>query len=166
MCKKYFIDTEFIESGPNYPITLLSLGIVCEDGAAVYYVNKDADLSRANEWVKQNVLPYLELDNNLDFTASLQEIASYVKDFCGDTPEFWGYYSDYDWVVFCQIFGTMMDLPDKWPMYCNDIKQFCTSLGSPKLPDQNEREHNALNDARWNKLAYDFLEQLMVQASA
>lgn len=26
-------------------------------------------------------------------------------------PEFYGYYSDYDWVVFCSLFGRMIDLP-------------------------------------------------------
>ncbi len=38
-------------------------------------------------------------------------------------PEFWAYYADYDWVVFCQLFGTMMDLPKGFPMYCLDLKQ-------------------------------------------
>lgn len=38
-------------------------------------------------------------------------------------PEFYGYYADYDWVVFCWLFGTMMNLPTGFPMYCNDLKQ-------------------------------------------
>ena len=42
-------------------------------------------------------------------------------------------------------------------MYCRDLKQLCDSLGNPKLPDQTSTEHNALNDARWNKQAYEFL---------
>lgn len=36
---------------------------------------------------------------------------------------FFGYYADYDWVVFCWIFGRMIDLPAGFPMYCNDLKQ-------------------------------------------
>jgi hypothetical protein len=38
---------------------------------------------------------------------------------------FCGYYSDYDWVVFCWLFGKMMDLPTSsgFPMYCYDLKQ-------------------------------------------
>ena len=48
--------------------------------------------------------------------------------------------------------------PDKkYPMYCRDIKQLCDSVGNPKLPEQDRSEHNALNDARWNKIAFDFL---------
>lgn len=41
-----------------------------------------------------------------------------------DTPiEFYGYYSDYDWVLFCSLFGRMIDLPKDFPMYCIDLKQ-------------------------------------------
>lgn len=35
--------------------------------------------------------------------------------------------ADYDWVVLCQLYGTMMDLPKGWPMYCRDVKQLCDS---------------------------------------
>ncbi len=37
--------------------------------------------------------------------------------------QFYGYYSDYDWVVFCWLFGRMIDLPMGFPMYCIDLKQ-------------------------------------------
>lgn len=37
--------------------------------------------------------------------------------------EFYGYYCDYDWVVFCWLFGKMIDLPKGFPMYCKDLKQ-------------------------------------------
>lgn len=30
-------------------------------------------------------------------------------------PEFYGYYCDYDWVVFCWLFGKMIDLPKDFP---------------------------------------------------
>ena len=73
-------------------------------------------------------------------------------------PKIWAYYADYDWVAFCQLFGTMMDLPTGLPMYCLDIKQECDRLGNPKLPEQGKGEHNALSDARWNKKAWEFLQ--------
>lgn len=38
-------------------------------------------------------------------------------------PEFYAYYADYDWVVFCWLWGSMMDLPRGFPMYCRDLKQ-------------------------------------------
>lgn len=75
-------------------------------------------------------------------------------------PEIWGYFADYDWVAVCQLFGTMMDLPWGWPMYCRDIKQWCDMLGNPQLPEQGKGEHNALADARWNRTAWEFLAAL------
>lgn len=79
-------------------------------------------------------------------------------------PEIWGYYADYDWVVLCQLFGTMMDLPKGFPMYCRDLKQECDRLGNPRLPEQ-EVEHNALADAYWNKKAWEFLRDFEVSES-
>lgn len=38
-------------------------------------------------------------------------------------PEFYGYYCDFDWVVFCWLFGKMINLPSGFPMYCIDLKQ-------------------------------------------
>lgn len=124
-----------------------------EDGATLYLENRDCDLSRASEWVKENVLPHLQ-GGPAHNTAG---IAHMVKKWAGENPEFWGYYADYDWVVLCQLYGTMMDLPKGWPMYCRDIKQLCDSLGNPKLPEQGKGEHHALADARWNRAVYEFL---------
>lgn len=75
-------------------------------------------------------------------------------------PELWGYYSAYDHVALCQLFGTMMSLPKGWPMYTRDIKQWCDALGNPRLPEQGKGEHHALADARWNKTAWAFLRAL------
>jgi hypothetical protein len=154
---KYFLDTEFIESGPYYSIALLSIGIVAEDGREFYAVNREADRNRASSWVLENVLPFLG-DTQ---PQALSTIALMIRSFVGeDKPQFWGYYADYDWVVFCQTFGSMIDLPKGWPMYCRDIKQLCDDLGNPELPKQGKGEHNALADARWNKVAYEFLAGL------
>lgn len=67
-------------------------------------------------------------------------------------PEFWGYYSSYDWVVFCWIFGTMIELPKGFLMYCFDIVQLAknNNIDLPPCIDG----HNALEDARWTKSAY------------
>lgn len=171
---KYFLDTEFIEDGKT--IDLVSIGIFCEDGRRLYRQHKDAVFNKASDWVWRNVFPHL-----LHFdmrTAKCQdaecpwayrwEIRDAVKDFCDPEkygkPEFWGYYADYDWVAFCQLFGTMIELPRGFPMYCRDIKQLCDFLGNPELPpNPNTSEHHALKDAEWNKTAYDFLMTLKPQ---
>lgn len=75
-------------------------------------------------------------------------------------PEFYGYYADYDWVLFCSLFGRMIDLPKGFPMYCRDLKQMMDDAHLTKewkhevCPDP-EGEHDALVDARWNMNLYN-----------
>lgn len=160
---KYFIDTDFIERGPRFPIALISIGIVAEDGRTLYMVSSEFDPNDAYQWVKDHVLSHIEMEFD-DDRSSLSYIAESVRQFVAwsgdEKPEFWGYYCDYDWVVFCQMFGAMMDLPQGWPMYCRDIKQLCDDLGNPNLPPHTNAEHNALDDAIWNKQAYEFLQEI------
>jgi len=150
---RIWFDTEFIEDGKT--IDLLSIGMVREDGWRYYAEPIGTDLSRASPWVVKNVLPHLS-----GTKIPRAQIASEIKAFVGDKPEFWAYYADYDWVVLCQIFGTMMDLPIGWPMYCRDVKQLCDGLGNPKLPPNRGTEHNALADAKWAQEAWIFLQGL------
>lgn len=147
---RIFFDTEFIEDGRT--IDLISIGLVREDGTTYYAESSECDFSKASPWVFSHVLPNLSGNS-----ARRKHIAARLVDFCGKSPEFWAYYADYDWVVLCQLYGTMMQLPKGWPMYCRDIKQLCDSLGNPKLPEQGKGEHHALTDAKWAKDAYDFL---------
>jgi 3' exoribonuclease, RNase T-like len=168
---RYFLDTEFIEDGRT--IDLISIGIVAEDGREFYAENSDADLSKASPWVKENVIPHLFMvnpsnGNALSRGSSIgglmthkeigREVVCFMNPDQYGRPEVWGYYADYDWVVFCWLFGTMMDLPSGFPMHCLDIKQWCFMLGNPRLPFQDTNEHHALADARWNKQAWEFLK--------
>lgn len=148
---KYFLDTEFIEY-PN-TIDLISIGIVAEDGRELYEISSEFDESKASQWVKENVIPHLGPNRR-----KLSDIKDMILDFVGtDKPEFWGYYADYDWVIFCWIFGTMMELPKGFPMYCRDIKQLCDSKGNPQLPKMEGQDHNAIEDAKQHKKCYEFL---------
>jgi hypothetical protein len=89
-----------------------------------------------------------------------QEILSFMDVEAYGRPEIWTYYGCYDHVALCQLFGTMMDLPDGYPMYTRDIMQWCEALGSPSLPEQSNMDHNALHDARWNKRVWDYLKMI------
>lgn len=158
---RIWFDTEFIEDGKT--IDLISIGMVREDGATLYIENSECDFMRASPWVTENVLPKLT-----GRTAAVPRfrIAQCVKEFAGSNPEFWAYYADYDWVVLCQLYGTMMDLPNGWPMFCLDLKQAAHVLGNPKLPEQRSGEHNALDDALWTKAAWEFLAKLVDATSS
>lgn len=176
MPTRYWFDTEFMEDGET--IELLSIGMVCDDGREFYAESTQADWSHANEWVQANVLPHLwcrqedKREPNLwsrdggtggylPRPAIAQALISFVSRGEGK-PEFWAYYGDYDWVVLCQLFGRMIDLPEGWPMFAMDVKQLCVSLGDPRLPEQTGTEHNALADARWTRDAWDFLDKIAI----
>ena len=97
-----------------------------------------------------------------------EEVIEFTKVEDGSKPEFYAYYADYDWVVFCWLFGRMIDLPKSFPMYCRDIKQImdekslyrATTLDcDPNYPKQ-ENKHNALDDAIWNRKLFKFLNKL------
>jgi hypothetical protein len=155
---RYFFDTEFYENGVT--IDLISIGVVCSDGREYYAVSRDAQLHRVSPWVREHVLPHLPPYSDEAWSPRItirQQLEEFVR--TGDDNEFWGYYADYDWVVLCQLFGTMMDLPKHFPKYAMDLKQYALMLGNPQLPVQVGTEHNALEDARWNRYAYKFLTE-------
>ena len=156
--QRYFLDTEFIEDGRT--IDLLSIGVVCQDGREFYAESSEADLNKANEWVRMNVIPHLEGPSTSRYMSRAQiaaELLAFVDASKSKGPEFWAYYGDYDWVVICQLFGTMSDLPQYWPMFCMDVKQMAVTAGCVSTPEQDSVEHNALTDARWTRDLYNYL---------
>jgi hypothetical protein len=140
---RFWFDTEFIEDGKT--IDLISIGVVAEDSRTYYAEVFECDLSRANDWVKTNVIPHLS-----GLTTTRRTIADQLVRFMGEKPEVWAYYADYDWVALCQLFGRMIDLPNGWPMYCRDLKQLADEH-SVRFPKQTTAEHHALHDALWTR---------------
>lgn len=155
--------------------------MIAEDGRFIYRINDDINVMRRadkNPWLRNNVLNHLpltrdqrtgellwdELHRDWDrrTVTSKSQIAQDVKAFCTakGTPELWAWYAAYDHVVLSQLFGRMLDLPEDMPMYTNDLKQELTRLGSPRYPEQVSGAHNALEDARWNKLLGEYLAKL------
>lgn len=157
---RWFFDTEFAEDGKT--IELISIGMVSEAGHRYYAVSKEFDPEKCNDWVRANVLPKLPPRDFGHWKTRLEiatDIWEMVKE-AGD-PEFWAYFADYDWVVFCQLYGRMLDLPEGFPMYCMDLKQLMKTAGVRKnqLPKQPEgSEHDALADATWVRDAVLWIE--------
>ncbi len=172
---RYFYDTEFHEDGRT--IDLISIGIVAEDGREFYAVSYDADYTRIvkHPWLMDNVMNSIEHNviktfggDSVDLLitdehamtrrAIREELIKFIgNDF---NAELWAYYADYDHVALSQLFGTMLNLPSHFPMYTLDIKQHWVYKGKPQMPRQADGEHNALDDARHNKVMFDYLESL------
>lgn len=153
---RYFYDTEFIEDSKT--VDLISIGIVAEDGRELYLENSQAEWLKADDWVKANVLPHLQSYRQTEegFTqsgcdaVSKETMRQAVAAFIGcSKPEFWGYYSAYDHVALCQLFGKMIDLPEGWPYYTRDLRQWLDEKGLSHIKQPDDAPHNALEDARW-----------------
>lgn len=56
----------------------------------------------------------------------------WILDYDTKDIKFYGYYCAYDWVVFCWLFGKMIDLPKGFPMYCIDVKQMMDIIADVK----------------------------------
>jgi hypothetical protein len=165
-------DTEFHERGHHFPIDLISIGLVRQDGFQYYAICSEFDFEAAwnnpgkdgDYWLRENVLKQLPLiwpENRstpkLDKAhASVRSRAAIRRELMvflgldGLNPaeiELWAWYADYDHVVLCQLFGTMAELPAGMPMFTHDLKQELALHGNPPMPAQVRGHHNALDDA-------------------
>jgi hypothetical protein len=185
----YYIDFEFNEgftrpllSKPRHYIEMISVGIVCSDGREYSALSKEYRYADCNDWVKKNVIRQLywktvsgdqrnrweEHNFHRYYGTSNKEIADEILAFTSVSERhlpditFYGYYSGYDWVLLCSLYGTMMNLPSGWPMMCMDIEQTRIELGVDKeelfqnVPES--KKHDALEDARWVKKAHQYLQ--------
>jgi len=126
---------------------------------------------KTNNQIKSEVLKFT-LDPNDEFynwhLGTSDEYFNVISKDDQIRPEFYAYYADYDWVVFCWLFGKMINLPKGFPMYCRDLKQIFDQeaylvedmnldlKNHPNYPKQTN-EHSAIDDARWNKKLHEFL---------
>ncbi len=164
----YFLDTEFVDDGST--IMPISLGLLCEDGRELYIEFEfDVEKARAHDFVRENVLPSLTGDFPITREQARTSIVNFMRldhrplqrVLRRTPPQVWAYYADYDWVLFCQIFGPMVDLPDVLPKFCMDLQQWWVQLGRPEgvKPPKSVNAHNALADANWNKKLHGRLER-------
>ncbi len=186
--RKVWYDTEFLELGAGAPISLISIGMVRDDGAELYCINADFHVESLmyHPWHMTNTVPSLPIrvipdvrrvaGQRLvwdkedprweDYAWPHDTIRDKVHAFLtegGVTPELWAWYGAYDHVCLAQLWGTMSQMPRSVPFYTNDIKQLHHQLGEPDLPIQSTTKHHALADAQWNRRAYETLRDVREQ---
>ena len=172
---KIFMDTEF--TGLHQGTTLISIGLVSEDGKEFYAEFTDYDKSQIDEWLQENVV------NNLCITDEIGEQkintfkgnTRYIKEKLEfwlselDSVEIWSDCLSYDWVLFNQIFGHAFNIPKNVYYIPFDI---CTMMKLKGIdPDISREEfignsvegikHNALYDAKVIKKCYNKLMEVI-----
>jgi hypothetical protein len=155
---RIFLDTEF--TGLHQNTTLISIGMITEDGREFYRELNDYDKSQLDDWLKDNAISNLEGINPINTEQLRKDIEDFLS--CYDKVEIWSDCLSYDWVLFNQIWGHAFNLPKTIYYIPFDI---CTLFKTRGIdPDINREEfsgmikenkkHNALWDAKVIRACY------------
>lgn len=166
---RVFFDFEY--TGLHQGTTPISLGIVSQSGEQFYAEFTDFDGKQVDEWITDNVIPSLWWGNDvpphvtyvlgtrLDVKEALE---NWLYQF--DQIEMWGDCLAYDWVLFCDLFGTAFGIPKEVYYIPFDIATLFKAMEVD--PDVNREEfagiifngnaskHNALHDANVIKACF------------
>lgn len=198
---KLFFDTEF--TGLHKRTTLISIGIVSECGKTFYAEFVDYEKNQLDYWLITNVIsnlkyPLPKKDEDFyyvairkkkeltpislykDYSVELQgdkakikeELTRWLSQF--EQVEMWSDCLSYDWVLFCDIFGHALDIPENVYYIPFDIctlfkikgidadinrEEFAGLVNSKgqNMTSEYLMKHNALFDANTIKLCYEQL---------
>lgn len=184
-------DTEFLEAGhvetSERSVHLISIGLEdVETGDTYYAVNAWAPQEhiKHHPWLSKNVWPYLprkriasvgtdwlndEHPDVKDPSTIAEEVLDFVRYHTVDEEvELWAYYSAYDHVALCSLFGNMINLPSEIPKWTHDIMQRWELYGNHAAlrPPDPTQEHYALADAKWDAAFMRNMDVIMKQWSA
>ncbi len=176
---RVFFDTEF--TGLHQATTLISIGLIAEDGHTFYAENTDHDTKQVNAWINENVIPHLRFADMYSSAPKLDtehhamkagevriatDLAAWLAQY--EHVEMWGDCLAYDWVLFCSLFNGAMNIPAHVYYIPFDLATLLKAMGID--PDVNREEfagitgnkHNALHDAKAIRAVY----QTVMQQSA
>lgn len=186
-----FLDCEF--TGLHQRTTLISIGCVAEDGARFYAELDDYATDQVDDWLMQNVIKHLWIqqpehfaptdvtyvvDNVEPVAAALAkwlleqstknavygDMRNQFPDRHPQKLEMWSDCLAYDWVLFCDLFGGALNIPNCVYYIPFDLATLFKVKGID--PDINREEyaglsggnkHSALWDAQVIKACYDKL---------
>ena len=183
---KIFFDTEF--TGLHKDTTLISIGLVDEDGRTFYAEFIDYDESQCDDWIKENVINNLLLPkpvclnyNDENTWCNIKGDKLFIQTTLNqwlskyDTVELVSDVCHYDMVLFIDIFGGAFDLPKNINPACHDINQDIAkyyNINEMKAFDMSRenillrygvsiegKKHNSLYDAKVIKEIYNIINQ-------
>lgn len=180
---KIFFDTEF--TGLHQNTTLISIGMVSEDGKKFYAELSDYDKSQVDEWINKNVLAHRWCHTNRTdwdvpsyyYYGNSKQIASELRKYLSrfDKVELVSDCAHYDMMLFINLFGTAFDIPDNVCPACYDVNQDIAKfheVDGHTAFDINREEilknnnivingekHNALYDAEVIKALYEIVSK-------
>lgn len=175
-----FFDTEF--TGLHKDTTLISIGLIAENGRTFYAEFVDYSRVQIDDWIQRNVIDNLKFkelgsflntrDGNVEAKGTKQYISKYLKEWLESFDQPIQLVSDvchYDMVLFIDLFGSAFDLPKNVSPVCHDLNQDIAThytCGDDYSAFDASREqllgyevdgdkHNSLYDAKVIKYLYD-----------
>jgi len=176
---KVFFDSEF--TGLRQDTTLISIGLVAEDGNMFYAEFTDYDRTQVYEWLQENVINNLWLSNpNHPQPAYLGQgklvtclgerttISAALRQWLSqwERVEMWADIIPFDWVLLCELLGGIFNFPPNLSYICYDICTLLKMKGFEPMTTNREEfvgftgvenKHNALYDALVVKACYQKL---------
>jgi len=171
---KVFFDTEF--TGLHQNTTLISIGLIAENGKTFYAEFDDYDKTQVSEWIRTNVIDnliihpdrkhyYRVTDNDEIYLGNSEHITDKLQEWLSNLGEveIWSDCLHYDWMLFINLWGNAFAIPSNVYYIPFDI---CTLMKIKGVdPDINREEfagiegakHNALHDAKVIKACYEKL---------
>lgn len=167
--KKIFLDTEFTSLTQN--AQLISIAMVADSGETFYALSTDFNPSKVSDFIRKEVLPFIRIGNPTDDPQNMRvidtnrniahAIRSWLKQFGEEknSIQIWADVSHYDWVLFCDIFGGALNIPQQIHYMCMDLATLLYAKGydfnirrtdllsKTEIPD-DYNIHNALSDAQ------------------
>lgn len=191
---KMFMDSEF--TGLKKQANLISLALIAEDGR--FFYAEFTDHGARSKWLLDNVIPKLVMDSvsfkkinvsenatrikkwSVQVCNNRREVAGELKEWLKqfDKIEIWSDCLAYDWVLFCDLFGGAITLPENIYYIPFDICTYFKLMGIDADIDREEfadgyidtcrygidpeeiEKHNALWDAYIIKACYHHLEEI------
>lgn len=179
---KVFFDTEF--TGLHKNTTLISIGLVDEDGRTFYAEFLGYDSNQVDDWIQENVIAHLNLGNyehygffkdNTTVCGNKEFIKKHLENWLSkyDEVELISDCCHYDMVLFIDIFGGAFDIPKQVNPACHDINQdiakYCHISEREAFDYSREKilkfsniningdKHNSLYDAKVIKEIYNIM---------
>jgi len=180
---KIFFDTEF--TGLHQNTTLISIGLISDDDKTFYAELTDYDESQLNDWLKENVINNLILNEkehginsnscygqHWRIKGNIEKVKNCLKTWLYQFKkvEFWSDVLAYDWILLNNLIADYSndypELPEHIYYIPFDIATlFKVNKIDPdinreefvkdELKDKNIKKHNALFDAEIIKLCYE-----------
>ena len=173
---KIFFDTEF--TGLHQETTLISIGLVAENGRQFYAEFTDYDEDQIDDWLQENVIDNLIYHDSAprsytdgahtgrvgDRSYVAQQLEQWFKSLNANRFEMWSDCLAYDWVLFCQLWGGALNVP-KWIYYIPfdlstlfkiyDVDPDISREDFSGWVAKDKNKHNALWDAKVIKACYE-----------